>query len=51
MTYYASGNPVLIHESEHCALALLPAICSSKDVRVLRQKLLLQAGWNSVHRN
>ena len=46
MTYYASGNPVLIHESEHCALALLPAICSSKDVRVLRQKLsALGAQW------
>lgn len=46
MTYYASRNPVLIHESEHCALALLPAICSSKDVRVLRQKLsALGAQW------
>lgn len=46
MTYYATGNPLLIHESEHCALALLPAICSSEDVRVLRQRLsVLDAQW------
>ncbi len=46
MIYHATSKPVLIHESEHCALALLPAICSSDDVRALRQNLsALEAKW------
>ena len=40
MILQATENPVLILESEHCALALLPAICSSDDVRTLHQRLL-----------
>ena len=40
MILQATENPVLIHESEHCALALLPSICSSDDVRVMHQRLL-----------
>lgn len=46
MILHATANPVLIHDSEHCALAMLPEICSSDDVRSLRQCLLaLGAQW------
>ncbi len=46
MILQATANPVLIQESEHCALAMLPAICSSDEVRALRQHLLtLGAQW------
>lgn len=46
MILQATANPVVIHESEHCALAMLPAICSSDDVRALHQSLLaLGAKW------
>ncbi len=46
MILQATANPVLIQESEHCALAMLPAICSSDDVRAMRQHLLtLGAQW------
>ena len=46
MILQATANPVLILESEHCALAMLPAICSSDDVRTLRQSLsALGAQW------
>ena len=40
MILQATENPVLILKSEHCALALLPSICSSDDVRAMRQRLL-----------
>ena len=40
MILQATENPVLIHESEHCALALLPSICSSDDVSAIHQRLL-----------
>ena len=46
MILQATANPVLIQESEHCALAMLPTICSSEDVLALRQRLLdLGAQW------
>lgn len=46
MILQATANPVLIQESEHCALAMLPAICSSDEVRALRRHLLtLGAQW------
>ncbi len=46
MILQATANPVLIHESEHCALAMLPAICSSDVVFALHQRLLaLGAEW------
>ena len=46
MILHATANPVLILDSEHCALAMLPEICSSDDVRSLRQCLLaLGAQW------
>ena len=40
MILQATEKPVLILESEHCALALLPDICSSEDVRSLHQCLM-----------
>ena len=46
MILQATANPVLIHESEHCALAMLPVVCSSDDVRSLHQSLsALGAEW------
>ena len=46
MILQATANPVLIQESEHCALAMLPTICSSDAVRAMRQYLLtLGARW------
>ena len=46
MILQATANPVLIQESEHCALAMLPAICSSDVVFALHQRLLdLGAEW------
>ena len=46
MILHATEKPVLIHEPERCALAMLPAVCSSDNVRALRQRLRdLNAHW------
>ncbi|MBR5068011.1 MAG: glycosyltransferase family 2 protein [Bacteroidales bacterium] len=46
MILHATEKPVLIHEAEHCALAMLPAVCSSDNVHALRQRLCdLDARW------
>ena len=46
MILRATESPVLIHEAERCALAILPSVCSSDDVSALYQRLVsLGAQW------
>ncbi len=46
MILCATVKPILINDAERCAIAMLPSICGSDDIRSLSQQLIaLDAQW------
>jgi len=46
MILRATDKPILIHEAEHCAFAMLPLVCSSETIRSLSKQVKeLYAEW------